>query len=140
MTEAVTPIRIATLDDITLIGEIARQQYPHLDVEKARGWLTWAIQHPDRLVLVGLNSVGIAQVAWFYGMEKRARLDVLARRPAPEGVLEAFRMVRIMVSWGKEKGATGNFKLDADTGVDFGPFAKRLGGKPVTVTRYEIPL
>ena len=49
-------------------------------------------------------------------------------------------MVRMMIAWAKEQGAQGAFKLEADTGIDFAPFAKRLGGHAVTTTRYDIPL
>lgn len=109
-------------------------------IEQGIPWMERCIQNPDRLVLVGPNSIGCAQIQWNYGYERRARLDMLAARPVPGAALEALRIVRMMVAWGKEKGAVGTFRLDADTGIDFGPFAKRLGGKPVTLTRYEIPL
>ena len=102
--------------------------------------MEWAIQNPERLVLIGANSVGVAQASWQYGFERRARLDMLGARPVAGAALEALKMVRMMLVWAKEQGAEGTFRLDADTGVDFGPFARRLGGKPVTLTRYEIPL
>ena len=53
---------------------------------------------------------------------------------------EAFRMVRMMIQWAREQGAQGEFKLDADTGVDFGPFARRLGGRASSAQWYVIPL
>ena len=133
-------IRRATAEDIPFVRELARLKYPERAIEQALGWFEWCLKNPERLVLVGTNSVGIAQVDWRYGFERRGRLDMLASRPMPYAAWEAFRMVRMMVAWAKEQGAQGTFRLDADTGIDFGPFARRLGGTPVTLTRYEIPL
>ena len=131
-------IRQATLDDIPFIMALASEKYPGRDVEKDRPWASWCIQNPDRLVLIGPNSMGCAQVDWIYGHECKARLDVLAARPGP--FWEALRMVRIMVNWARQKGAIGTFKLNAETDVNFAPFASRLGGRKVTTTYYEIPL
>ena len=131
-------IRQATLDDIPFIMELAKEKYPTRDVEKAAPWAAWCIKNPDRLVLVGPSSMGCAQVDWRYGHECKARLDVLAARPGP--IWEALRMLRLMLNWARQKGAIGNFILDANTGIDFGPFAERLGGKKVTIVQYEIPL
>lgn len=133
-------IRRAILDDMPFIVELAREKYPKRVIDLGIPWMEWAIGNPERLVLVGPNSVGVAQVSWNYGFERRARLDMLGARAASGAALEALRMVRMMLAWAKEQGAQGTFRLDADTGVDFGPFALRLGGKPVTLTRYEIPL
>ena len=133
-------IRRASLDDMPFIIGMAKEKYPARQIEQGIPWMEWCIGSPERLVLVGPNSVGVASIGWHYGFERRARLDMLGARPTAGGALEPLRIVRIMLDWAKEQGAQGTFRLDADTGVDFGPFARRLGGKPVTLTRYEIPL
>ena len=133
-------IRRTSLDDMPFIIGMAKEKYPARQIEQGIPWMEWCIGSPERLVLVGPNSVGVAQVDWRYGFERRGRLDMLASRPQASAPWEAFRMVRMMLAWAKEQGAQGTFRLDADTGIDFGPFAKRLGGEPVTLTRYEIPL
>lgn len=133
-------IRRATLDDIPFIRELALEKYPARQVEQGLSWMLWCLKNPERLVLVGQNSVGMAAMAWNYGFEPRARLDMLASRPVAGAPWEAFRMVRMMIAWAKEQGAQGAFKLEADTGIDFAPFAKRLGGYAVITTRYDIPL
>lgn len=140
VTSIAPAIRRATLADMPFIVALANEKYPMRMIEKGIPWMEWCIQNPERLVLVGPNSIGVAQVQWNYGYERRARLDMLGARPAPGAALEALRIVRMMLVWAKEKDAVGTFRLDADTGVDFGPFAKRLGGKLVTSIRYEIPL
>ena len=133
-------IRRATLADMPFMIALAREKYPDMPVERGIGWMEGCIGNPERLVLVGPNSVGVAQIGWNYGFERRARLAMLGARHRAASAWEAFKMVQIMVAWAKDQGAEGTFKLDADTGVDFGPFARRLGGKSVTVTRYELPL
>jgi hypothetical protein len=136
-------IRRATLEDMPRMIEMAKTlwaKYPERNVQQGEGWMKWCIQNPERLVLLGSSSIGVASVSWNYGYERRARIEVLAGTPAPGTALQTLRMVRLMLTWAKEQGAEGTFRLDADTDVDFGPFAKRLGGKPVTRTRYEIPL
>ena len=139
--EAPAPkIRRAKLEDMPFMVALANEKYPMRMIEKGIPWMEWCIQNDNRLVLLGPNSIGVAQVEWNYGYERRARLDMLGARPVSGAALEALRMVRMMLAWAKEKGAVGTFRLDADTGIDFGPFARRLGGKPVTLTRYEIPL
>ena len=131
-------IRQATLDDIPFIMALAAEKYPGRDVTKDEPWAKWCIKNPDRLVLVGPSSMGCAQVDWIYGHECKARLDVLAARPGP--IWEALRMLRLMLNWARQKGAIGSFILDANTGIDFSAFSERLGGRKVTVTRFEIPL
>ena len=131
-------IRRATEDDIPRILEIARACYPVREVDKVLPWLKWILNHEDRLSLIGAHSIGAASITAHYGFEQRARLDVLASlKPCS---LEAFRMLRIMVQWAQQRGIEGSFRLDADTGVVFEPFARRLGGKAVTTTHYAIPL
>lgn len=134
------PIHQATADDEAFMMAIAKEKYPDRPIERGAPWVRWCMQNPERLVLVGAHSFGIAQTYWKYGYERRARLDMLCARPVSGSVMEALRMVRLMVMWAKEKGAIGTFILDADTGIDFAPFAERLGGTAVAVTRHEIPL
>lgn len=133
-------IHRATEADKPFMLEIARAKYDARVIDKSIAWVEWCMGNPERLVLVGANDFGIAQVDWIYGFERRGRLDLLASRPTAGAVLEALRMVRLMVGWAKEKGCQGTFKLDADTGVDFTAFAARLGGRKVEVLRCEIPL
>ncbi|MFA5897720.1 MAG: hypothetical protein WC829_01275 [Hyphomicrobium sp.] len=137
---AMPAIHVATDADKPFMLALAREKYPGRNIDLGIPWVERCMANPDRLVLVGPNSFGIAQADWLYGFERRGRLDMLCARPQPGVALEALRMVRMMVGWAKSRGCLGTFKLDADTGVDFGPFARRLGGVKVTSVRYEIPL
>jgi hypothetical protein len=136
-------IRPATLDDLPQIAQRLLQHYAGRATKETilRGapWMTWAIGSRERLVLIGPNSFGVAQTGMFYGCERRASVDILCCRPSAGSSLEALRMVRKMVAWARRRGAP-SLRLDADNGVDFAVFGKRLGAKPVTVTKFEIPV
>lgn len=138
-------IKQATPADMQFIVELARELYPErmsdpYNVERGIKWLARVMVDEDHIVLLGPNSAGCAHVIQHYGFERRARLDMLACRPLPGFAMEPVKMLRIMLWWAKTRGASGYFRLDADTGVDFAPFAARLGGEPVQATWYKIPL
>ena len=133
------PIRIAIPEDLPGIMALARETYAGRDTDKAEPYIAWAMQQPDRLCLIGVDTAGMASVTSHYGFERKARMDILVGRRTAIAPLEAFRMVKIMVDWAEKMGAK-SFRLDADTGVDFGPFALRLGGHLVDSPRYDIPL
>lgn len=136
-------IRPAGLDDLP---EITRRMFEHYNgrltaqrVPAGLRWMRAAILNPSRLVLIGPHSFGMAQVDTFYGFERRALVDILCSRPVPGAAFESLRMLRKMVAWARRKGAR-ELKFDADTGVDFSPFARRLGAETVTVRKHRILL
>lgn len=136
-------IRRATEEDIPRGLKIAEECYPGRGVQFGVNWVKWHLNQPNSLCLIGPGSIGIASIVLKYGFEKRARLDMLAAKPDQASVIEALQQVRAMVRWAAIQGATGHFRIDADTGVDFGPFARRLGGYEVDSKlnpRYDIPL
>lgn len=138
-----SPIRRMVEEDIPHGLEIAEKAYPGRGIAKGVDWIRWHMKQPNSLVLIGPGTIGVASIAFKYGFEKRARLDMLAALPEKSAVIEALQHVRAMVRWAALQGAVGNFRIDADTGVDFGPFARRLGGHevdPVKYPRYDIPL
>lgn len=130
-----TRIWLSTPQDVDNILPLAQQLYPGRGVEQAVPWVKWAIAAPDHLVLSGDRSLGVASVTRHYGFEYRGRCDILFGQEH----WTTFRMLRYMLAWAASLGAAGAFKLDADTGVDFEPFAKRLHGTKVTKTYYELP-
>ena len=136
-------IRRATEADIVWGLEIAKERYPDRDVQLGVQFVRWSMNNPNSVVLRGSSVFGIASIVMKYGFEKRARLDMLAARSGNTAVVEALHIVRAMVRWAALNGAQGHFRIDADTGVDFGPLARRLGGHevdPVKYPRYDIPL
>lgn len=136
-------IRRMTEADIPFFLEIAKERYPDRNVALGVQYVRWAMGNANSIVLCGTVAFGVASVSLKYGFEKRGRLDILAAKKGNKAVVEAFQIVRAMVRWSALQGATGHFRIDADTGVDFGPFARRLGGHevdPVRYPRYDIPL
>ena len=138
--EPVCHIRRATEADIPYMLALAKEKYPDRPVEMGVPWMQWCLQNPNRLVLVGLDSVGVAQADTHYGYARKGRLDWLCGRPVKGAALETLRMVRMMIAWAKEQGCVGDFRLDAETDVDFAPFSRRLGGREVVIKRYLIPI
>lgn len=138
-------IRRATPDDVPFLVELAREMYasrigtiPGIEAGGIE-WLRWAMSEPDRLVLVGQHSGCVASINVHYGYERRGRIDALCARPMPGASLEAMRIVRVVLAWARERGAS-RVRLGADTGADFGPFAKRLGGIRKEEVYYDFPL
>ena len=124
--------------DRAFVMRLVKEKYPDRPVEKAVPWVEWCLTQPDRLVLVGSHSFGVASALWHYGFERRGGLAILCSRPEPGSIFEILRMLRAMISWAKDKGCRGHFNLTADPDVDFGPVAKRLGGVELPV--WKIPL
>ena len=129
-------IHIASEPDREFIMELVREKYPTKAVDRSVPWVEWCLKNPDHLVLVGENSFGIARSEWVYGFERLGTLLILCSRGRN---LEALRMVRKMIAWAKTRGCL-EFRLDANTGVDFAAFGKRLKAKRETILRYNIPL
>lgn len=136
-------IRRVTEEDLPWGLEIAKERYPGRNSELGLQFVRWCMGNPNSIVLRGSEVFGVASISMKYGFEKRARLDILAGRRGHRAVVEALHIVRAMVRWAALNGAEGYFRIDADTGIDFGPIAKRLGGHevdPVRYPRYDIPL
>lgn len=136
-------IRRFTEADIPWALEIAKARYPDRPVENGVQFVRWSMGNTNSVVLRGEAAFGVASIVMKYGFEKRARLDILAAQQGNRAVVEALHIVRAMVRWATLNGALGHFRIDADTGVDFGPLARRLGGHvvdPVRYPRYDIPL
>ena len=133
-------VRVATVRDIPFILEVAQEAYPDRDVVMGIPYMCWCLNSPDRLVLVGQNCFGLARFAWEYGLEARARSEMLASRKGNRAPWEVLQIVRQMLIWAKQRGAKGDFVLDSDTEVDFEPFARRLKGRKTTLVQYKIAL
>lgn len=136
-------VRRVTEEDIPWGMSIAATRYPGRDPQRALQYVRWCLNNPNCIVLRGSASFGVASVSMKYGFEKRARLDILAAEHGNRAVVEVLQIVRAMVRWAALQGAEGYFRIDADTGVDFGPLARRLGGHevdPARYPRYDIPL
>ncbi len=138
-------IRRAALDDMPRMLDIAEEMYPGRGVKAGWDWMKFQIENRagDRFVWVGEDSLIVAHIYRQYGYELRARIDMLCARRKKSAIFETLQLVKACRRWAALNGVTAPMKLDADTGVDFGPFARRLGGWQVDPARfpvYEIPL
>lgn len=134
-------IRRATLEDLPFFADLIRHRYGDRfhDPDKCQKNLEWLGQlfsRGDYTCLRGERTAGIARVLAAYGAEPQAQVVGLAAWP--HAGLEPLRMLRVMVLWARTIGAS-KLTLSADTGVDFEPFAKRLGGIKVVKVSYDIP-
>lgn len=130
-------IRRAVETDRAFVMELVKEKYPDRYQFGVR-YVEWCLTQADKLVAVGPHSFGVATAYWNYGFERRAGSSILCARPVPGAALEVLRMLRFMINWAKQQGCEGSFRLQEDTGVDFGPLARRLGGSERIV--WEIPL
>lgn len=137
------PIRQAAPEDL---AEIIRRIMLHYGVraspekiKQSSPWMQQAIVDPNRLVLLGPNSFGMARVGTFYGSERQASVDILCCRPIASAAFESLRMLRKMIAWTRRRGAP-TLRLEADRGIDFEPFARRLNAERRVSVRYEIPV
>lgn len=140
-----TRVRRVTMADLPEMLDIAEEMYPGRGIRAAEGWARFNIENRDgtKLALRGDNAILVAHAYHQYGFELRARVDMLCARRQKRAWLEALQLVKACKRWAALIGVTHPLRLDADTGVDFGPFAKRLGGRKVDPDRYpvyEIPL
>ena len=131
-------IRRVTVEDIPRALEMAAAAYPERRVAMGEDWARWVVGHPDRICLISDEALGVASIVTRYGHERRAQLDLLASLNPRS--FDPVRMLRAMIEWARSRQAVGAFKIDSDTGVDFGPFVRRLGGRAVTNKRYEVVL
>lgn len=134
-------IRRATIDDLPFFADLIRHRYGerfhHPDVARQNlEWLASLFERRDYTCLRGEHSAGVARIFYAYGAEPHAQVVGIAAWP--HAGLEPLRMLRVMLLWARVSGV-GKLALSADTGVDFEPFAKRLGGMKTTKVIYEIP-
>lgn len=123
--------------DRPFVMALVKEKYPDRYLHGVR-YVEWCLTQPDKLVAVGPNSFCVAAAYWNYGFERRAGASILCARPVAGSAFEVLRLVRYMVAWAKQQGCEGSFRLQEDTGVDFGPLARRLGGSERIV--WEIPV
>jgi hypothetical protein len=131
-------IRKATLEDIERGLVLCKKLYPGRPVHLGIPWIIDCMRRADRLVLVSDHGVGVATGFLKYGWFPMAQMEILAVLPeAPK--MEAVRFLRTMIAWAKANGAK-RFLISADSGIDLGPLARRVGGRTRDTPHYYVPL
>lgn len=119
----------AVAADVPKIIAMARTRYPGIDVSGSARWLSSILSNQDYCVLYSPICCAIATVVttFYYPTRKTGHLlmlfgdaDYLKNRP-----WIPFRMLQQVIDWSRSRGAT-TFRFGADTGIDFGAYAKRL--------------
>jgi hypothetical protein len=120
-------LRIVTKSDIPDLMRIARARYGDFDQIAAKAWAERAIGQPDALFIRSDHAFGVAAMQpFFYNPDvEHARLVFLASSAPNPWAMEPYHILHDLVVWAKNRGAQ-TFSFGSDTGVDFGPFAKRL--------------
>lgn len=142
LNSAIRPLAFA---DAPWIAELVLECYPNREVKLGRDWMLAQIANRNGTAFAwrGEDSLIIAHVTRRYGIELIARVDMLCARRKKAAVLECLFLLKAAKRWAAVNGVRRPLILDADNGVDFGPFARRLGGckvDPDLYPTYEIPL
>lgn len=128
---ATTGIRTCTEADIEWMSQIAHAHYPEeFDLKSVAAWGRERMGNPSMTFLRGERTFGIAHLARRFHAPDRvqAYLTLLYAEPGKTLSSEPFRIVKGLVDWAKEQGAT-KFWLSDISGHDLGAFAKHLGGR-----------
>lgn len=129
-------VRLATIDDVPAMLEIAAERYPPFNRAEAEAWVVRIIEHPDAILLRSTHGFAAATLYatfWEPQVMKAAMLFVCVSRKANPLGFEGFRLIDAMRAWAGGRGAS-RLHLGTDTGVDLGPIAKRMKAKKTPPT------
>lgn len=122
-------IRRATLADIPEIIAIAQVAYPHIpfDPEIAKVWLERMIPVQEALVLICQDGVIVVDqvIEWWRPAQPEMNIVFLAVRPGNPTALTGYWLLKNVIGYAEKAGVAVCF--GSTTGVDFTPYARRLG-------------
>lgn len=124
-------IRLCTPDDVEWMIKVASSRYPgEFDPDQARVWVPQRLTSPDMLFIRGEHSFGVAHLARRFNAPDRvqAYLTLLYSDADNTHLLEPLMLVKNMKEWAVSKNAS-KFWMSDISGIDLGPFAKRIGGR-----------
>lgn len=129
-------IRLATLDDLDFIMEVARERYPEeiADWDEARSFALDALKCEFAVVIrgdFGFAMATLTRAKW--SPYVKAHLIFVACRQNKN--MEGYKLVRTLTEWAFASGAV-EFKLSSGTDFELDAFAKRLGAKPERPSYY----
>lgn len=120
-------IRPVTRADIPFLLALGATKYPDYPHTESEAWLNASIPHSNGIIWLR-SETGSAMAELLHRFWETApsvwRLVFLAT--ADPAHLEGYRLLKTVIKLARAQGAT-EFQFDSDTGVDFSPFAKRLG-------------
>jgi hypothetical protein len=128
-----SPIRRVASTDIPWMLAVAEGCYPdgYYEPQAAARWLEAMLASETHLMLRGTHAFMtaiVADIPWAPQRRRGMFGPVASDGSAPHEILN---MTQEALAWAKGKGAC-DFYFGAVTGVDFGPLARRFGGRPVS--------
>ena len=117
----------ANLSDVDEMVEIATARYDFMDKDMSKRWVEAHIEDYDKVCIVRSKNVICCvaySVVFWKPRDLEATVIFFAAKNAAQG--EALAVIKDQMARAKNRGCWA-FYLGATTGIDFGPFAKRLG-------------
>lgn len=133
-------IRAASPDDLPWCVDLCRRRYAEpMDLAALQAFLLRCIADQDVLFERTGRAFTVTRLAQVYFWPRSvAAMLILVAEDEPGAVWDIMRLARSAARWGKARGAS-RLSIGAETGVDFGPIAKRMGGVAATPC-YHVPL
>jgi hypothetical protein len=125
-------IRKATPEDAKFLIDLAKTSYPNFDEPAAYEWLGKAMQLDNYAVFRGERCGGVMMVNGFFYNPSELRGFMLYCVAYPKAGWEVFRLFKAMIDWALNEKMAASVHFGSETGVNFAPFAKRLGGSQDT--------
>lgn len=128
-------IRHVTIEDSDFLISLAKESYTLPFVEEAaREWIARVVAAPDEAIFIRTdNATGVSVIqrpAWAPHQLEAHMVFLVSRGNGVD--MEGYKILKAMIEWAREQGAS--FHFGEQTGIDFAPFAKRLGAVPDRVT------
>lgn len=120
-------IRSVTRADIPFLIALGAAKYPQYPQDRVAEWLSARIPFGNNIIWLRSergSAMAELMVRFWESNPSVWRMTFLAALENAD--LEGYRLLKSVVKMARAQGAT-EFHFDSDTGVDFSPFAKRLG-------------
>ena len=118
---------VAGLDDVEEGLLIAASRYPNMDVESSRSWAIHYMENHQVSIMRTKNVVSMVAYSTVFWRPRELVANVVffaGRVGTP--AWEAVKLLQAQVRRSKERGCV-EFLRGSVTGLDLGPFARRLG-------------
>ena len=122
-------IRQLVAEDMAWVLELAQQRYPPFDEDGAVRWLLDILPSTDALTVRSDNAFLIGAAGTMPWRPQRIEAHVLFLCAEHRHHWQAVRLLSFMTAWAKGIGAAALY-VGADTGLDLGPLARWVHGRP----------
>ena len=120
------PVWIATAADIEEGIRIAASRYRDMDVAASTLWARKMIDHPSISILRTKNAVSCTTYDLAFWAPRSLVATMRFIVALPHSGWDSYWLAKAQIARAKRHGCV-KFNLGSETGIDLGPFAKRLG-------------